>query len=203
VEPLPARPSGSPGPATVFRVGPTPRAMGAASPTPSPYPGLPKVEIQDCPIATSLRILGRKWTLTILRDIAFFPKAGFALIRKRNPGLRPRVLSTRLRELAREDLVRRVALPEDPRHPYYELTAKGLEVWPILAALFQFGIQHHAPRVFADARPRDLGEVYPDDAPLLLGPLGPYARGVPPVRAPPAAADARTPRSGGARAGRR
>ena len=141
-----------------------------------PYPSPPEVPLQACPIATTLRSLGRKWTLTILRDIAFFPRAGFAAIRKGNPGLRPRTLSLRLRELEAEGLVRKVVPPEDRRHPYYELTATGLEVWPILAALFQFGIRHHAATVFSDAVPRDLAEVYPRDSGLLLGPLAEYAR---------------------------
>lgn len=148
--------------------------MSAAEP--GPYPAYPSVEIQACPIATSLEFLGRKWTLTIIRDIAFFPKAGFSLIRKRNPGLRQRTLSIRLRDLVRQDLVRRVVPPEDPRHPYYQLTDKGLELWPILASLFQFGIRNYARRVFADGRPRGLNEVYPNDADLLMGPLGEYAR---------------------------
>jgi len=146
---------------------------------PPPYPAYPSVPLEACPIHTTLGSLGRKWTLTILRDVAFFPRASFGLIRKRNPGLRQRTLSTRLRELGSEGLVRRVVPPGDSRHPYYELTPKGLEVWPILAALFQFGIRHHANVVFADGRPRNLEDVYPHDAPLLLGTLASYARRLP------------------------
>ena len=145
-------------------------------PAPGRYPAPPLVEPEACPIATSLQFLGRRWTLTILRDIAFFPKAGFALVRKRNPGLTPRILSIRLRELGRQDFIRKVTPADDPRHPYYELTAKGLEVWPILSALYQFGTRHHAEQIFADGRPRDLAEIYPNDSALLLGPLAEYAR---------------------------
>ena len=142
----------------------------------SPYPSPPMVPLEACPIATTLGPLGRKWTLPILRDVAFFPKASFGFIRKRNPGLLQRTLSMRLRQLAAEGLIRRVVPPDDPRHPYYELTEKGLEVWPILSSLFQFGIRHHARHVFADGRPRDLQEVYPRDAALMLGPLAEFAR---------------------------
>ena len=149
--------------------------MGASATEGSPYPSLPAVPFEHCPIATSLQFLGRKWTLTVLRDIAFFPKATFAVIRKGNHDITARVLSLRLRQLAAEDLVRKVVPPENPRHPYYELTSKGLEVWPILASLFQYGIRNHAQTVFADGKPRDLGQMYPTDAGLLLGPLGPYA----------------------------
>jgi DNA-binding HxlR family transcriptional regulator len=144
--------------------------------TGSPYPSPPLVPLEACPIETTLGSLGRKWTITILRDVAFFPKANFGLIRRRNPGLRQRTLSIRLRQLAKEGLIRRVVPSDDGRHPYYELTARGLEVWPILTALFQFGIRQYAGVVFADGRPRNLEDVYPHDAPLLLGTLAQYAR---------------------------
>lgn len=144
--------------------------------TGTPYPAPPTVPIAACPIHTSLGTLGRKWALEVLRDVAFFPRASFGTIRRHNPGLLQRTLSLRLAQLMREDLVRRVVPAEDTRHPYYEPTEKGLEVWPILSALFQFGIKHHAAKVFADGRPRELAEVYPNDAALLLGPLAAYAR---------------------------
>jgi len=142
----------------------------------STYPSPPAVQWEACPIETTLGSLGRKWTLPILRDIAFFPKASFGLIRRRNPRLRQRTLSNRLRELAAEDVIRKVTPSNDDRHPYYELTTKGLEVWPILSSLFQFGIRYHAQTVFADGRPRDLVDVYPHDAELMLGTLAAFAR---------------------------
>ncbi|MCI4366336.1 MAG: helix-turn-helix transcriptional regulator [Thermoplasmata archaeon] len=144
----------------------------------NPYPSPPAVMWEACPIATTLGTLGRKWTLQILRDVAFFPKANFGLIRKYNPGLRQRTLSIRLRQLAKEDLIRRVEPPKDRRHPYYELTTKGLEIWPILTSLLQFGVRYHADVVFADGRPRTVGEIYPNDASLMLGSLTEFARRV-------------------------
>jgi DNA-binding HxlR family transcriptional regulator len=144
-----------------------------------PYPSLPEVKWEQCPIATTLGSLGRKWTIPILRDVAFVPKVSFGWIRRHNPGLLQRTLSHRLLELSEEGLIRRVVPPDDRRHPYYELTEKGLEVWPILSSLFQYGIRQHARSVFADGRPRDLAEVYPGDAELMLGTLAAYARTIP------------------------
>ena len=152
---------------------------GEAQPIPSP----PTVAIKACPIATSLGSLGRRWTLPILRDIAFFPDVSFGFILKSNRGLGPRTLSLRLRQLAEDGLVRKETSDLDPRHPTYRLTPKGLEVWPVLASLFQFGIRNHSDVVFEDRRPRDLSEVYPHDAELMLGPLVPFARTLPEYRA--------------------
>jgi DNA-binding HxlR family transcriptional regulator len=155
-------------------------AMADAAPG---YPSPPAVPFQACPIETTLGSLGRKWAITILREVAFVPNATFGVIRKGNPGLRQRTLSNRLRQLCAEGLIRRVVPPGDPRHPYYVLTTKGLDIWPILTSLFQFGTRHHADEVFADGRPRSLPDVYPNDAALLLGPVAEYARGADPAAA--------------------
>jgi DNA-binding HxlR family transcriptional regulator len=113
--------------------------------------------------------LGRKWTLTIIRDIAFFPGASFSLILRNNPGLLQRTLSLRLKQLTESDFIVKNGGPNGARRPTYRLSAKGLQVWPILATLAQFGVQNHADRVFADARPRDLEEVFPAGMELMLG----------------------------------
>ena len=129
----------------------------------------------QCPIATSLGSLGRKWTLTILRDIAWAPGCSFSAILKSNPGLRQRTLSMRLRQLNAEGLVRR-ELAEGRRRTRYRLTSKGKEVWPILASLLQYGVRNYSRAVFADGRPRDIEDVFPDNAELMLGHLGQFAR---------------------------
>jgi len=116
-----------------------------------------------------LGTLGRKWTITILRDIAFFPDASFSLILKNNPGLLPRTLSLRLKQLAKDDLVVRITEGDGGRHPTYRLSEKGLQVWPILATLAQYGVQNLARQVFADGRPRDLEAVFPNGMDLMLG----------------------------------
>lgn len=179
--------------------------MNAESSSGPAYPSPPTVPWKECPIATSLHVLGRKWTLTILRDVAFYPQATFSQIRKGNPGLRPRTLSLRLRELASQGLVRKVTLPGNARHPYYELTPQGLEVWPILSALLQFGIHNLASTVFADGRPRKMEEVYPRDAELMLGPMAEFMRnsGGMPVDAPLSQSPSRTAASRATRPTRR
>jgi DNA-binding HxlR family transcriptional regulator len=158
----------------------TPRGFGplamraSAAPGDGFSPGAPAVPLDACPIATTLGTLGRKWTLTILRAVAFFPGMKFSAIRRANPGLRQRTLSLRLKELQLEGLIERV--DRGARSSGYRLTTMGRDLWPILSALFDYGIQHHADVVFADGRPRTLAEVYPGSSVLLTGRLGEYAR---------------------------
>ena len=144
-------------------------ARPSAPPSAFPSPGAPTVPLQNCPIATTLGTLGRKWTLTILRDIAFFPDASFSLIQKNNPGLLPRTLSLRLKQLSADRFIVKTPGAEGGRHPTYRLSPKGLQVWPVLATLAQFGVQNFPEKVFADGRPRDLEEVFPAGMDLMLG----------------------------------
>jgi DNA-binding HxlR family transcriptional regulator len=131
--------------------------------------------MESCPIAATLGTLGRKWALPILRDIAFFPDASFSLILRNNSGLRQRTLSLRLKQLAGEGLIQKCPPVDGTRRRSYRLTEKGLQVWPILSALMQFGVQNHAAEVFADGQPRNLEDVFPGAVDLMLGRFAPGA----------------------------
>ncbi|MCI4338038.1 MAG: helix-turn-helix transcriptional regulator [Thermoplasmata archaeon] len=137
--------------------------------TPNPTPGVPAVPMESCPISATLGTLGRKWTLTILRDIAFSPVASFSKILRNNPGLRQRTLSLRLKQLAGEQLIEKGPPINGNRHRSYRLTSKGEQVWPVLTTLMQYGLQNHAEVVFADGQPRNVEEVFPHATELMLG----------------------------------
>jgi DNA-binding HxlR family transcriptional regulator len=140
---------------------------------------LPAVLWKSCPIRSSLGVLGRAWTLLVLRDVAFFRKVRFSDILSNNPGLSARLLSVRLRELQKEGLVDRVVNPEDHREVWYNITKKGLDVVPILAAFIQFGAKHRAKEVFPDKVPRDFQTLFPRDQEYMLGEFYEYARAPP------------------------
>ncbi len=137
---------------------------------------LPTVMWKTCPIRSSLGVLGRAWSLLVLRDVSFFRKVRFSDILHNNPGLNPRLLSLRLRELQREGLIERVVNPEDHREVYYNITEKGQDVVPILSAFIQYGAKHRANEVFKDKRPREFDTLFPQDKEYMLGQLYGYAR---------------------------
>ena len=161
---------------------PSPRRRGCSMTLASRHNGgelpapIPTVPLQACPINASLGTLGRKWTLTIIRDIAFFPGTSFSAILKTNPGLRQRTLSLRLQQLARDGLIEKRLTSNGGRRAHYDLTAKGREVWPILAGLVQFGVRNFPAQVFADAKSRNIEDVFPGNAELMIGPLTDFAR---------------------------
>jgi len=138
-------------------------------------PIVPRVPFEYCPIRASLGALGHKWSLLVLRDVAFFRAVTFRQILHNNPGMTPRVLSMRLRDLQKEGVIERVADPKDRRTAQYRLTAKGNDIVPILTAFIQYGIHHHADVVFKDEKPRRLETVFPERRREMLGRLARYA----------------------------
>ncbi len=103
-------------------------------------PKSPRLLYQADPIRESLKVLGRKWTLLILRDVAFLKIRRFGEMRRNNPGLTARVLSRRLRQMTDERLVTR---RESGKTVYYDLTSRGEDAVYVLLALLRYGIRHH------------------------------------------------------------
>jgi DNA-binding HxlR family transcriptional regulator len=87
----------------------------------------------------SVQRLGRKWTLLILRDLAFLRLHRFSQLQKNNPGLTPRVLARRLREMEKEGLIRRSELGGTVS---YQLTERGEDAVYIVLAFLRYGLRH-------------------------------------------------------------
>ncbi len=121
----------------------------------------PQVKFVQCPIRTSLGVLGKKWTMLILRDIGFLKIVRFNRILDSIPGLTPRVLSMRLRELEDEGYIECVGGKREPLIVVWRLTEKGRDTLPILIHITAFGSKWHADVVFEDKKPRSLNEIFP------------------------------------------
>jgi DNA-binding HxlR family transcriptional regulator len=127
-------------------------------------PGLlvPAVPLKNCPIATTLGVLGHKWTLLLIRDMSMRGATRFSEFLKLNPGITPRILSMRLRELERSGMVSRAEeTTKGPRLVRWSLTEQGWDTLPILMRFAAFGAKWYAASVFEDQVPRRLREVYP------------------------------------------
>lgn len=124
-------------------------------------PILPTVAFKNCPIKTSLGVLGKKWTLLILRDIAFLKIDRFNQILHSTPGLTPRVLTLRLKELHEDGIVEPVVLRRRPRLVRWRLTKMGLDTIPILMSFISFGATWYSREVFEDGKPRTSRDLFP------------------------------------------
>ena len=92
----------------------------------------PQVKFITCPIRTSLGILGRKWTILILRDIGFLRIDRFNRLLESIQGLTPRILSLRLKQLEKEGFIERIEEKRSPIVVRWRLTEKGKDTLPIL-----------------------------------------------------------------------
>lgn len=93
----------------------------------------------DCSIARSLELLGERWTMLVLRE-AFSGVRRFDDIQQ-NTGAPRQVLSARLAHLVEHDILSRVPYQEPgqrQRHEY-RLTQKGLDLYPVLVGLLEWG----------------------------------------------------------------
>ena len=97
---------------------------------------------QTCSVARTLELVGERWTLLILRD-AFLGVRRFDDF-QRSLGIARNVLNTRLQRLCDSGLLERRLYQERPERYEYRLTEMGLDLWPSVAALMEFGDKYLA-----------------------------------------------------------
>lgn len=95
------------------------------------------LESCGCGVAQTLAVIGDRWTLLILRN-AFHGTRRFDAFQAQL-SISSSVLSDRLAKLTKEGVLVRAPAPGDGRAVEYRLTDKGLDLYPIMIALNQWG----------------------------------------------------------------
>jgi len=98
---------------------------------------------QVCSIAGALEVIGERWSLLIVRDV-FLGLRRFDEIQA-DLGIARNVLNTRLTKLVEQGVLERRRYTERPPRHEYRLTDKGLDLWPTMVALMQWGDRHTVP----------------------------------------------------------
>jgi DNA-binding HxlR family transcriptional regulator len=98
---------------------------------------------QTCSIAGALEVVGERWSLLIVRNV-FLGLRRFDQIQA-SLGIARNVLQARLRKLIDEGVLERVAYQERPARYEYRLTEKGIDLWPVVHSLMQWGDRHTPP----------------------------------------------------------
>lgn len=98
---------------------------------------------QNCSIARALELVGERWTMLVVRE-AFNGRRRFDEMAE-DLGIARNVLAARLQRLVDEGVLRKVRYQERPERFEYRLTEKGLDLWPVLISLLQFGDRYYAP----------------------------------------------------------
>jgi DNA-binding HxlR family transcriptional regulator len=93
---------------------------------------------QWAPDARALDLVGDKWTLLIIRDLAAGPRR-FVELQRVLPGISTEQLRSRLNRMVADGLLTRQRYREVPPRVDYELTERSRELMPVVGALARWG----------------------------------------------------------------
>ncbi|ABX13557.1 winged helix-turn-helix transcriptional regulator [Nitrosopumilus maritimus] len=113
-----------------------------------------------CPIDNTFQIIGKKFTLHILRNMIILNQHHFNEFLDSIEGINPNTLSTRLKEMEKTGLIEKNIYNETPVRIEYTLTKKGKALQPILEEMAKFSTKFCCDDVFCDAKPRTFRQVY-------------------------------------------
>lgn len=102
-----------------------------------------KEELPDCPVATTVQLIGNKWKLLIIRNLLNRPWRFNELKRDLN-GISQKVLTDSLRSMEEDGIITRTVYPEVPPRVEYALSELGETMRPILFSMEQWGANYKA-----------------------------------------------------------
>ena len=102
---------------------------------------LTKEELPECPVATTVQLIGRKWKLLILRNLLQRPWR-FNELKKSLEGISQKVLTDSLRSMEADGIITRTVYPEVPPRVEYALNYLGRSMCPIIMAMEEWGINY-------------------------------------------------------------
>ena len=103
---------------------------------------LTKNELPECPVATTVQLIGNKWKLLIIRNLVYNNKQRFTDFIKSINGISKKVLTDNLRALENDGIVEREVFAEVPPRVEYSLTEVGKTLKPLLDAMSNWGIDY-------------------------------------------------------------
>lgn len=97
-----------------------------------------KDELPECPVATTVSLIGSKWKLLIIRNLLVRPWR-FNELKKDLDGISQKVLTDSLRSMEEDGLITRTVYPEVPPRVEYALSDLGQSLKPILDSMVEWG----------------------------------------------------------------
>lgn len=102
---------------------------------------LTKEELPECPVATTVQLIGGKWKLLILRNLLQRPWR-FNELKKSLEGISQKVLTDSLRSMEADGIISRTVFPEVPPRVEYALTELGESMRPIIDVMAEWGTNY-------------------------------------------------------------
>lgn len=100
-----------------------------------------KEELPDCPVATTVSLIGSKWKLLIIRNLLVRPWR-FNELQKSLEGISQKVLTDSLRSMEKDGIITRTVFPEVPPRVEYALSELGESMRPIIKSMETWGTEY-------------------------------------------------------------
>ncbi len=94
----------------------------------------------DCPVNVAVELLGDRWSLLVIRDLMFRGYRTYGQMLDSGEGIATNMLAGRLRKLTAGGVIE--ATDEGGVRPLYRLTAKGIDLAPVLVELILWSVRH-------------------------------------------------------------
>lgn len=98
-------------------------------------------ELPACPVEITLKLIGDRWKILIIRDLLTGTKR-FGELKKSLDGISQKVLTSNLRIMEANGLIQRTVYPEVPPKVEYNLTKTGYSLQPIIQTLHDWGADY-------------------------------------------------------------
>jgi len=116
--------------------------------------------MRNCPIDNSLKIVGKKFTMHIIRNMILLKQKRFNEFLKSIEEISTKTLSIRLREMEEGNLIIRKIIDKRPLQIEYSLTEKGKALEPILVQMANFSMQWEPKKIFKKEKPMTVKQAY-------------------------------------------
>lgn len=100
-----------------------------------------KAELPECPVATTVSMIGSKWKLLIMRNLLARPWR-FNELQKNLEGISQKVLTDSLRSMEADGIITRTVFPEVPPRVEYALSELGESMRPIIKSMEEWGREY-------------------------------------------------------------
>jgi len=120
-----------------------------------------------CPIDNTFKIIGKKFTIHIIRNISMMGQSRFNQLLDSIEDANPKTLSARLKEMEKAGLISRKVFDEVPIRIEYTITKKGKDLQGILDQMAAFSMKHYSKTVFKDGKQHSYKQVFKKPVTIL------------------------------------
>jgi DNA-binding HxlR family transcriptional regulator len=130
-------------------------------------PQTPAELLKCCPIDNTFKIVGKKLTIHIIRNMAMQGQTRFNQLLDGIEDSNPKTLSARLKEMEKDGLITRKVYDEAPIRVEYNLTKKGKDLQGVLDQMAAFSMKHYSKKIFKDGKSHTYKQVFKKPVALL------------------------------------